>query len=169
MKKKDLLLSLSVNLTFALNVFFSQSFIGLGLLFTLFIVGIGMLLNLIYMAVNDTSIKTASETNHEEVTTATVTTICHEVHRVLITYLDNFNRLISCVDPVQTVTFLVILHTIVLVQIVLFDLSLSAVSWSVYILIQLSPRLYPKLEPTMKKFTARLPLFKNLLEKEKVE
>ena len=77
MKKKDLLLSLSINLSFALNVFFSQSFIGLGLLFTLFIVGLGMLLNLIYMAVNDSSLKNPStNTLHEEVSTITVTNIC---------------------------------------------------------------------------------------------
>ena len=134
MKKKDLLLSLAVNLTFALNVFFSQSFFGLGLLFTLFIVGIGMLLNLIYVAVNDTSLKTVSEISHEEVSTTTVTTICHEVHRVLITNLDSFNKLISCVDPVQTVTFLAFLHVIFIVQIMWFDVSLSAISWTGYIL-----------------------------------
>ncbi len=132
MKKKDLLIALSINLTFALNVFFSQSFLGLGLLFTLFIVGIGMLLNLIYMAVNDTSIKAATDTSYEEVSVSTVTTICHEVHRVLITNLDSFNRLISCVDPAQTLTFLVLLHAIVLVQILWFDVSHSAVGWTVY-------------------------------------
>lgn len=78
MKKKDLLLSLTVNLTFALNVFFSQSFLGLGLLFTLFIVGVGMLLNLIYMAVNDSSVKNpSSDASFEEVSTTTVTSICH--------------------------------------------------------------------------------------------
>ncbi len=78
MKKKDLLLSLSVNLTFALNVFFSQSFLALGLLFTLFIVGVGMFLNLIYMAVNDSTVKNpSSDTSFEEVSTTAVTSICH--------------------------------------------------------------------------------------------
>lgn len=165
MNKKYLLLQLAVNLTFALNVFFSQSFIGLGLLFTLFIVGICILLNLIYMAVNDTSIKSPSDFSFEEIPATTVTVICHEIHRVLIINIDIINKLLACVDPAQTVLFLLILHFIVLVQIIWLDVSLSAVGWTIYGLSQLAPRFYGKIEPKLRKFTARVPIFNKLMEK----
>ena len=125
-----------------------------------------MLLNLIYIAVNDSSLKNSStDTLDEEVSTFTVTSICYQVHRVLIQKLDFFNRMISCVDPAQTLTFLVLLHVVVIVQIMWLDVSLSLVVWTVYALNQIAPLVYPKIEQRVKAVTTRLPLFKNLIEK----
>lgn len=72
------------------------------------------------------------ESNFEEVSTSVVMNGCHDIYTAMITALDNFNKLISCVDPAKTLIFLVAAH-LILLQILLTNSSLSTIVWTIYI------------------------------------
>ncbi len=66
--KKDLLLTVIINLALALNVLFGNSMVSLVLLYTIFVVSVAAGLNIVYMTVNDNRHKHYTvEMDYEEV------------------------------------------------------------------------------------------------------
>ena len=145
--KKDLLVQITVNMTFGLSVLFGQSLFGLIFLFTIFLVAGGILLHLIYVAVNDSQQKQQNEqpsTYFEQVSVGTIANVYKELFRIYVTQQDQFLELLACVDPAKSLLFFIIVHILVL-WVWLTDVAIISVVWAIYLTQICLKNLYPRI------------------------
>ena len=126
--KTKLLSLISLNLVLSLTVLFNYSVLSLLFLFTLFLTGLAVALHLLYLAVNNTRVEMDSKKHFEEVSAQTITSLLKYMHTVQVRTFDSCVNLVCFVDPVQSVSFYILLHLLV-AWIWVFNVSDTTFLW----------------------------------------